>query len=659
MRRYSQDILAGVLIVATNLVVFGYHSGRLGFYADDAGFLTSIYPSMSFQQLISGIGSYVTGRNLHVLWQYFISVVAGGSAIANLPAMHYVQVATDAIAGLLLLFALRLWHVGLPAAFVAAISFSFYPVHDETHYWLSSLPMNIISTAFVLALVGLSALLLRVLSVESRSPVKLFWLLTVYALVFLCSMFTYDQAVPVTMITVTLVAATILYRHPDLRIAAAAGWCLSLAVFVALVVWKALVPAGGPIFSNLSLDHIVLTFRESVGTWSSLFNARAIVHPFRRATIADQVTAITIAGVTVVATWFFLKQYNRINTTGSRESSVVSVGNAGGFGFNLVVLIVGIIFYLLAYLPAYLWYLSPRHSYLPSVGIATMAAALFGALMPLVKRMALIKAAVLLFIGVMFVSFVTRDLTDKNIWITAFEMRKTMYEAVAGQYTSENPTMFLLSGFPSAITREGSPLAFLSGENRYAPSIMTSGKIVADAISLHPVPSQSGYFIKTEAGRWGAESFVHVAQKHATIVLFESLIGEQLATYYDAAKDRLRSNQFYSLAPVAPQSDQSGFSANVSTAGYDLDIPAVSVKQNEVLAVVGYASKAGQMLPALYSTEADMEGFVVPVDVSDKRDGAAHAYHLEYEVSMPHIDGFRLYVVDGERARLIGETLVK
>jgi hypothetical protein len=288
-----------------------------------------------------------------------------------------------------------------------------------------------------------------------------------------------------------------------------------------------------------------------------------------------------------------------------------------------------------------------------------MLAALLGALTPLLHRVVLFKAAVLLVTGGLLAGYVSRDLVDKDLWIAAFEMRKTMYQAVADGYTSENPTTILLSGFPSAISREGSPLAFLSGENRDALSIMTSGKIVADAISLHPVPSQSGYFIKTEDGRWGTESFVHIARKHATIVLFENLIGEQLDTYYDAGKNRLRPNQFYSLAPIAHQSGQSLFFADASTAGYDVDIPAVSIKQGEVLAVVGYVLKNRQTLSALHSTDADMEGFVVPVDVSDSRDGAAHAFHLEYQVSMPRIDSFRLYVVDGERARLVGETPVK
>ena len=159
--------------------------------------------------------------------------------------MHYLQVLADAAAGLLLFLALRLWHVGRPAAFVAAIAFSFYPVHDETHYWLSSLPMNIMSTVFVLALVCLSALLLRTLSATGRNAAKLLLLLVAYFLVFLCSMFTYDQTVPVVMVIVTLVAATIFYRYPNLRIFAAGSWLVCFAVFVALAIWKVRVPGGG------------------------------------------------------------------------------------------------------------------------------------------------------------------------------------------------------------------------------------------------------------------------------------------------------------------------------------------------------------------------------------------------------------------------------
>ena len=133
MRRCAPDILAGVLVVAANLAVFGYHSGKLGFYADDAGFLATIYPGMSVHQLISAIGSYVTGRNLHILWQYLVSVIAGGSGIENLPAMHYVQVVADATAGVLLFLALRLWRVGRPAA----LEFPVQAARPPSRMWTS------------------------------------------------------------------------------------------------------------------------------------------------------------------------------------------------------------------------------------------------------------------------------------------------------------------------------------------------------------------------------------------------------------------------------------------------------------------------------------------------------------------------------------------
>ena len=130
MRRYSQDLLAGVLIVALNLVVFGVHSGRLGFYADDAGFLTTIYPDMGVQRLISWIGSYVTGRNLHILWQYVVSVIAGGSGLENL-----LLCTTRRRPPTLLPVYCCLSLFGCGASdwpqLIAAIGFSLYPVHDE------------------------------------------------------------------------------------------------------------------------------------------------------------------------------------------------------------------------------------------------------------------------------------------------------------------------------------------------------------------------------------------------------------------------------------------------------------------------------------------------------------------------------------------------
>ena len=113
-------------------------------------------------------------------------------------------------------------------------------------------------------------------------------------------MFTYDQVVPVTMVIVTLTVATIFYRHPKLRIFAVAAWCFCLAVFASLVIWKVRVPAGGPVFLSLSIEHILQNFRASVGTWLSLLNSRALVHPLRDSTIVEQMMAIAVAVVVVI-----------------------------------------------------------------------------------------------------------------------------------------------------------------------------------------------------------------------------------------------------------------------------------------------------------------------------------------------------------------------
>jgi hypothetical protein len=659
MKQRSQDILAGALIVAANLVVFGYRSSSLGFYADDAGFLPGIHPGITMHQLIWRIGAYVTGRNLHIVWQYLVTVIAGGSAIEHLPAMHYTQVAADATSALLLFLALRLWRVGRPAAFVAAIAFSFYPVHDETHFWLSALPMNIMSTIFVLALVCLSKLILDALSVKQQNALKSLSLLVAFLLIFLCSMFTYDQAVPAVMAIVTLLAAAIFYRHPGRRIVTAGAWCFCLAIFVGLVIWKVREPGGGPDLSHATIGYVLRNYQVSVHIWLSLFSVRTIVVlPFARATPAGIIMAFAVAVAAVVAIWFLMNQDKRSATVPGGTSVAWGI-DAQGRLFNLVVLVAGICFYLLAYLPACLWSLSPRHSYLPSVGIATMVAGLLGGLTPLIGRPPFFKVIVLLVTGILLAGYISRDLIDKELWITAFEMRKSIYRGVADRYASDRPTDLLLSGFPMAIAPRASSLAFLADENSDAPSIMTSGKFLANAMSTHPIPSRSGYFIRTEDGRWAEQSFVHVLREDATVVLFEGINGDQINTYYDIGKDRLRSDQFYLLTPIAHKTDRPGFFASVSAAGYDVDVPAVPLKQDEVLALVGYSLRDGRMSLASHSTPADIEGFTIPADVSDSLDGGAHAFHLEYQVSMPSIDSFRLYIVDGKAARLVAETPVK
>ena len=660
MKRRSQDIWAGALIVAVNLVVFGYRSGHLGFYADDGGFLPGIHPGITMQQLIGRIGTYVTGRNLHIVWQYLVSVVAGGSAIENLPAMHYVQVAADAASALLLFLLLRLWHVLRSAAFVAAIAFLFFPLHDETHFWLSALPMNIMSTVFVLALACLSKLVLDALSAKQQNPVKLFFLLTACLLIFLCSMFTYDQTVPVVMVMVTLVAAAIFYCHPERRILAVGAWCFCLVIFAALVIWKVRVPGGGPDLSHVTIESILRNYIASVRIWLSLFSVQAIaVVPVVEATPAEIVMAVAIASIAVVATWFLLIQDDGKSATAS-DGGVATLGiDAQGRRFNLALLVAGIGFYLLAYLPACLWSLSPRHSYLPSVGVAIVVASMLGMLTPLFGRVPLFKAVVLLVMGGLLAGYISRDIIDKEQWITAFEMRKSIYQGIADRYASDRPTDLLLSGFPMAVAPRASSEAFLANENSDAPSIMTSRRFRANAMSTHPVPSRSGYFIKTEDGRWGEQSFVHVLRKDATVVLFEGINGRQLSTYYDIGKDRLRSDQFYVLTPIGYKADQPRFFASASAGGYDVDVPAIPLKQDEVLAIVGYSLRDGRISLASHSTAADTEGFAIPVDVSDGREGTARAFHLEYEVSIPSVDRFRLYVVDDKAARLIAETPVK
>ena len=73
-----------------------------------------------------------------------------------------------------------------------AALFAFYPNHGETHFWLSSGPMNILSTSFVLAYALLAIAQARRL--QTPGDLLRTWRLGLPEfLCFACAMFTYDQ----------------------------------------------------------------------------------------------------------------------------------------------------------------------------------------------------------------------------------------------------------------------------------------------------------------------------------------------------------------------------------------------------------------------------------------------------------------------------------
>ncbi len=669
-REYFQDLSIGILVFLTIIGVFGYRSDQLGIYADDPGFLLTVYPGMTLNQLSDVIGSYVTGRNLHILWQYLITLLVGGSSVTEVPSMHHVHVAVDALNGLGLFFALRLWGVHVAGAFLAAMAFAFFPNHGETHFWLSALPMNVLSATFVLALMCLVPMLVRSIN-EKRFKTAI--LKTLLILIFFCcAMLTYDQVVPVTMSIINLLAIGFLYKFRKLRVPTVILWLFCNALFVGLLIWKVGTPAGGPVFRNINLSHIYEIFLQSIKVWGRLgaelaFDFVRIYKTLVTAKVpylvddvlsnGELAIAILTTGAIVFATHTLLPSNNSRGLPNTWSWAEYGVCLKRG----TILLVTGAFFFILAYLPAYLWYLSPRHSYFPSIGVAIILASLATMLIPALKRSLPIKVIVLSLVGFVFLSFTLRNLIEKNDWISSYEMRKNMYQKIAERYASENPTSILFAGFPSSPRIGGTPLAFLTGEHAGAPSIITNGVIKATRIALHPIPSMSGYFVQTEEGRWGENAFIHIEKASATILIYEGIRDSRLMVDYDKDHSRFNHEKFYSLKMKenAYQEEKNELIVSYGTAGFNIQIPSVNLSDGETLALVACSFSAGKLSPVFHNTSIDSERFLIPVDVSGTRDSRRASANLQYKIPMPTIEGFQLYVVDHERARLIYEAKLK
>ena len=154
--------------------------GRLGFYADDGGWLVRV-SAIRPGQMWDVMRHYLPGRNLHPLWHYLVYQMVG-DPFGQSPLLHLIQSALDGLVVAAFFLLLRL--LGLPgfAAWTAAGLFAFWPFHGETHFWLEAMPMNLLSTLWLLGAIATSVMLLRrPLRLVGRGPrLRSLWMCPVH-----------------------------------------------------------------------------------------------------------------------------------------------------------------------------------------------------------------------------------------------------------------------------------------------------------------------------------------------------------------------------------------------------------------------------------------------------------------------------------------------
>jgi hypothetical protein len=330
---------APLFLLMAGLFMLGPHAAHTGLHVDDHTFhqmfARADWPAIKHEFL-----RYVPGRNLHVLFYAGLYKAFGPAP----DGLHLFGLFLDLLNGLLA-WAL-LGQLAVPARWrlLAAALFLVYPNHGETHFWTVLvvqvlIPVSLTLGAFLAA--GAQA---------SPGP-RLLAAFLLYA----AAVFTYDQ-VFFMWVPLLLHAATAKRPAPKPALILFALGCLAMNAFhVALRIYAPTASGGRPVirFTGILRNAAHALFDmgyplKKLPAWEAL--AGWGLGPWG------------VVGSCVVLALMLSALLARLDDGGERRWK--------GRAF-----VVGALWVLCGYMPNLFWYVSPRHNYLPSLGLALIASA--------------------------------------------------------------------------------------------------------------------------------------------------------------------------------------------------------------------------------------------------------------------------------------------
>jgi hypothetical protein len=475
------DAAAAAALWVTVMLIFSPGARRLGFYYDDAPVLTWL-PSADLETLWSQMRGYVPGRNLHYLWQYLIYHVAG-NPMQHLGRLHEIQSGLDGVVVVAFFLLLRLLSLPSPSALLAAGGFAFWPTHGETHFWPYAAPQNLVSTLFVIAFATTTWAL-------ARGADRNWRLWAADAAAFGGALFTYDQ----TFVVLAGLTALRLWRVRRWTFFVAH---LPYAVAGAVFVWlKLRIPAGhAPVLTSdagrLLLENIPATLSGTVGRlW-----LRRVTPLYATVTFVDWLLAGLVALVlTGLALWLL------------REMP------GGSDPWPLLAL--AVFCYVAAYLPIWVWHVSQRHHYLPSVALFAGGAAGLTAVWNHSRPPARAVLAGLLGIGLFALAAACRG--ESRYWEQSFTLKRQLFADLKPEL--QQADVLVLEDFPLLL----GPAYFIAPQDAEYGTFLLTGRprdqAIAGDISSSPAPA--GIFLYTLSSLHGPTSFRYYATDRALMVRF-------------------------------------------------------------------------------------------------------------------------------------------
>lgn len=522
------EALCAFALLALSLWVLGPGSAGLGFYADDVNFLEWL-PGRGIAATIDAARTYVPGRELHILWQQLLFVLCG-SGPDDLPRLHLVQSALDgAVCGTLFAL-LRLIPLPTIAAFAGSLLFLFYPNHGETHFWLSSAPMNIVSTGLLTGYIACVVVALRG-GADGMGGYPTRVVLAAEPALFVCAIFTYDQG-----LFVALAAAAVRCVVGFAR----CGWknravLLSSAFYVVVSLAYLLHKTGAEATSGpfLSMDSLRRLRGNGATAMSLTFGAG--LRDGVRLTLTRSDTDVwlgTMVAVGVVCLGVFVVLIRAIVDKGQRPSGSADSRTRTErlrLGTALIAAAAG---YALSYLPACLWHIAPRHHYLPTLFVCAGAAILLAWLiLELAALRRIVRIAVLLTVctavaGAAAVGAAC-GASEKSVWSDNYRLRSAFYLELGRAGLLNGKKALSLDGFPGYY--HGSTFfAYESVNGGALHYLLPETRVALQQFALNAFPGTSGAFLHTEQARFGGVNIRYFPAAEVLQVKFVAIDGRRI-----------------------------------------------------------------------------------------------------------------------------------
>lgn len=491
----AYDIGLALAMLTISLVLYLPGIDRVGVHSDDSGFLATL-PGAGVQDTLSQAAAYVPGRNLHIVWQRFAYWI-GGDFPVDVALQHQIQALLAAVTVSSVFLMCRAFGLGRAASVIGAAIFMAFPNHGETLFWLSAGPMNVMSTLLIVMSITCLALGVRRArrGIRPGIPLAVAFVITAAA-----AIFTYDQ-VFVVILGATVVGTAAVLVSPRGR---NTPWVYATAPAAVIGVLAADVlvkvsPSSGPAAEVGLLDRIGPNLRVALDvSLGPLFDANQQLTT-APATGSDWVLALTtallVAGLIV---WL-------MRSGGHTREPATPVPSAPYLG----ALVCGVGIFIAAYLPAAAWAISPRHNYLPTLGIALFMAGLWGCTWQLVKSesMAMMRwTATAVLIAAPTLALADWGVAvkgEQHYWTESGEIKAQAFRDIDRRARATGASAAVPLGFPATVGTAPFFVQETGNALRVTPGIPPNSTLRELAPSAVKVHDPDGFVLFAEVGRYG------------------------------------------------------------------------------------------------------------------------------------------------------------